>query len=137
MFDGDFKVKYHLAPPLLSKEGPNGRPKKTEYGSGMERWFRVLARLKGLRGTPLDIFGHTEERKMERALIKQYENDMKAVIRDHGDNAPDAAIALAALPRDIRGFGPVKQANEAKAAKRREECLAALRAGEKHAKAAE
>ena len=137
VFEGDFTLKYHLAPPMLTSEGPNGRPRKKEYGPGMERWFRMLAKMKGLRGTPLDIFGRTEERKMERALIKQYEADMKAVLRDHAENAPDAAVALAELPLQIRGFGPVKQANEAKAAKRREECLAMLRDGGNLPKAAE
>ncbi|PSL20646.1 indolepyruvate ferredoxin oxidoreductase family protein [Shimia abyssi] len=128
VFEGDFEVKYQLAPPLLSKEGPNGRPMKKEYGAGMERWFRVLARMKGLRGTPLDVFGRSDERQMERALIRQYEADMISVVREHGERASEAAVALAALPLDIRGFGPVKQANEAKAAKRREVLLAALNA---------
>ncbi|SHI87667.1 indolepyruvate ferredoxin oxidoreductase [Shimia gijangensis] len=137
VFEGDFEIKYHLAPPMLTSDGPNGRPRKKEYGAGMERWFRVLARMKSLRGTPFDIFGRTEERKMERALIRQYEGDMKMVLRDHGDEVPDAAIALAELPSQIRGFGPVKLANEAKAAKRREELLAALQGSGKVAAAAE
>ncbi|WP_299280538.1 indolepyruvate ferredoxin oxidoreductase family protein [uncultured Tateyamaria sp.] len=128
-FDGDFKMKFHLAPPLLSKEGSDGRPMKKEYGPGMMRNFRLLARMKGLRGTPLDPFGYTAERKMERALIKQYEADMKEVLPKLDDQTRDAVMALAALPLDIRGFGPVKQANEAKAAKRREELLAVIRAG--------
>lgn len=128
-FEGDFTMKFHLAPPMLSKEGPDGRPVKKEYGAGMMRNFRLLARLKGLRGTPLDIFGRTEERRMERALIKQYEADMKAVLPKLGNATREAIVALAALPLDIRGFGPVKQANEAKAAKRREELLSVIRAG--------
>jgi indolepyruvate ferredoxin oxidoreductase len=128
-FDGDFKMTFHLAPPVLSKEGADGRPIKKEYGPGMMRAFRLLARLKGLRGTPLDIFGRTAERKMERALIKQYEADMKAVLPKLDDNTRDAIVALAALPLDIRGFGPVKQANETKAAKRREELLGVIRSG--------
>ncbi|MEQ9694006.1 indolepyruvate ferredoxin oxidoreductase family protein [Shimia sp. SDUM112013] len=137
VFDGDFDVKFHLAPPMLSKMGPNGRPQKKEYGSGMIRWFGILARLKGLRGTPLDVFGYTEERKMERALIRQYEKDMKQIIAEHGNNAPDAAVALAELPKQIRGFGPVKAENEAKAAKRREELLIALKQDPSQQKAAE
>ncbi|KIC48555.1 indolepyruvate ferredoxin oxidoreductase family protein [Tateyamaria sp. ANG-S1] len=128
-FDGDFKMKFHLAPPMLSKEGPDGRPVKKEYGPGMIRNFRLLAKFKGLRGTPLDPFGYTQERKMERALIKQYEADMKAVLPKLDDGTRDAIVALAALPLDIRGFGPVKHANEAKAAKRREELLSVIRAG--------
>ncbi len=128
-FDGDFTMKFHLAPPMLSKNGPDGRPVKKEYGPGMMRNFRLLAKLKGLRGTPLDVFGRTEERRMERALIKQYEADMKDVLPKLEDVTRDAIVALAALPLDIRGFGPVKQANEAKAAKRREELLSVIRAG--------
>ncbi|SFM25954.1 indolepyruvate ferredoxin oxidoreductase family protein [Shimia aestuarii] len=137
VFEGDFEIKFQLAPPMLSKQGPNGRPLKKEYGPGMMRWFKLLAKMKGLRGTPLDIFGRTDERKMERALIKQYEADMATVIAEHGDRASDAAVALAELPLQIRGFGPVKQANEAKAAKRREELLAALKAGDTVKAAAE
>ncbi len=67
-FEGDFTMKFHLAPPMLSKQGPDGRPMKKEYGPSMLRNFRILARLKGLRGTPLDPFRHTrEERRMECA----------------------------------------------------------------------
>lgn len=129
VFEGDLKMTFHLAPPMLTKTGPNGRPMKKEYGMGMLRGFRYLAKLKGLRGTPFDPFGRTEERKMERALIKQYQRDMAEWLpKADGVNA-DALRALAELPLDIRGFGPVKQANEAKAAKRREEILVALRQG--------
>ncbi|WP_299921385.1 indolepyruvate ferredoxin oxidoreductase family protein [uncultured Pelagimonas sp.] len=128
-FDGDLKMTFHLAPPLLSKMGPNGRPAKKEYGEGMLRWFKLLAKMKGLRGTPLDVFGRTEERKMERALIKQYERDMAEWLPKAAQVDGDALMALAELPLQIRGFGPVKQANETKAAKRREEILAALKQG--------
>ncbi len=128
-FDGDFEVSYHLAPPILSKEGSDGRPLKKEYGAGMLRGFKLLARMKRLRGTPFDPFGRSEERRMERALIKQYEKDMAEWLPKAGPDRMDALVALAELPLQIRGFGPVKQANEAKAAKRREELLGALRAG--------
>jgi indolepyruvate ferredoxin oxidoreductase len=136
-FEGDFDVSFHLAPPLLSKEGPNGRPAKREFGAGMVRWFKLLARMKRLRGTPLDIFGRTEERKMERALIAQYERDMAEILPLQGDAATDEAVALAELPLSIRGFGPVKAANEAKAAKQREALLAAIRAPQGQQTAAE
>ncbi|MEM6596092.1 MAG: DUF6537 domain-containing protein, partial [Pseudomonadota bacterium] len=124
-FDGDLKLTYHLAPPMLSKIGANGRPLKKEYGASMERTFRILAKLKRLRGTPLDPFGRTAERKMERALIKQYEADLPRVL---SATNRDAAVALAELPLQIRGFGPVKEANERAAAKRREELLVMLNA---------
>ncbi|AHD00799.1 indolepyruvate ferredoxin oxidoreductase family protein [Leisingera methylohalidivorans] len=128
-FEGDLKLSYHLAPPMLSGTDPNGRPKKRKFGAGMERGFRLLAKLKRLRGTPLDIFGYTAERKMERALIKQFEADMKEWLPKAAPAIMEPLTALAELPLSIRGFGPVKMANEQKAAKRREELLAALRQG--------
>ncbi len=135
-FDGDLKLTYHLAPPLLSKMGPNGRPLKKEFGARSLWMFRLLKKLKPLRGTPFDPFGRTAERKMERALIKQYEADLGAMGRPSNDQL-DAAVALAELPLQIRGFGPVKAANEAKAAKRREELLLALRSPKQEKIAAE
>jgi indolepyruvate ferredoxin oxidoreductase len=128
-FEGDFKMTYNLAPPLFSKTGPDGRPMKREFGAWLERPLRLLARLKALRGTPLDIFGYSKERRMERALIRQYERDMNEVLPLLDDGTRDAVVALAALPLDIRGFGPVKASNEAKAAKRREELLSVIRSG--------
>ncbi|MCL6284312.1 indolepyruvate ferredoxin oxidoreductase family protein [Ruegeria sp. 2012CJ41-6] len=128
-FDGDLKMTFHLAPPILGGTGSDGRPKKREFGEWMLRPLRLLARFKGLRGTPLDIFGYSAERRMERALIRQYETDMKDVLPRLTPQTRDAIIALARLPLDIRGFGPVKQANEVKAAKRREELLATIRQG--------
>ncbi|OOY22262.1 indolepyruvate ferredoxin oxidoreductase [Thioclava sp. DLFJ5-1] len=128
-FEGDFEMHFHLAPPILSKEGPDGRPKKREFGPGMERNFRLLAKLKGLRGTPFDPFGYATERKMERALIKQYEADMAEVLPKVTPETMEIARELAELPLTIRGFGPVKAQAEQMAAKRREELLAAFRAG--------
>ncbi len=122
-FDGDFKMKFHMSPPILSKMGANGRPEKREFGPGMMRGFRILAKMKGLRGTPLDPFGRTAERKMERALIKQYEADMADLAGKLSPEVMDAAVALAELPLKIRGFGPVKAESEAKAAKQREALL--------------
>ena len=128
-FEGDFEMHFHLAPPILSKEGSDGRPKKREFGPGMERNFRLLAKLKGLRGTPFDPFGYAAERKMERALIKQYEADMAEVLPKVTPETMEIARELAELPLAIRGFGPVKAQAEQMAAKRREELLAAFRAG--------
>ncbi len=128
-FGNDFKMKFHLAPPILSKIGSDGRPVKREFGPGILRVFRILARLKRLRGTPLDPFGRTAERRMERALIRQYEADMTETLPKLSKATRDAIIALAELPLSIRGFGPVKKGNEAKAAKRREELLTVIRAG--------
>jgi indolepyruvate ferredoxin oxidoreductase len=130
-FDGDFRMTFNLAPPLLSKPGPDGRPKKREFGSWLERPLRWLSAMRFLRGTPFDPFGYTAERRMERQLIRQYEKDMRAVLPKLDEATRPAVAALAELPMQIKGFGPVKLANEAKSAKRREELLAAIRAGGK------
>ncbi|MFN6977066.1 MAG: DUF6537 domain-containing protein, partial [Gemmobacter sp.] len=129
-FDGAFRPTFHLAPPFLPGREANGRPKKREFGPWMLTAFRILARWKHLRGTAWDPFGRTEERRMERALIAQYEADMAAVLPAVTPATRDAVIALAALPLSIRGFGPVKADNAAKAARRREELLAVIRAGD-------
>ncbi|SEW15233.1 indolepyruvate ferredoxin oxidoreductase [Cognatiyoonia koreensis] len=125
-FDGDLELTYHLAPPVVSRTGADGRPMKKAYGRRMARLFPLLARFKALRGTWFDPFGRMEERRMERALIKEYELDIARLVDIRADQM-DAAVALALLPLDIRGFGPVKEANARKAAKRREELLAVLR----------
>ncbi len=134
-FGGDLKLTYHLAPPILTGTDANGRPKKRGFGEGFVRLMPLLARFKVLRGTVFDPFGYSAERKMERALISQYEGDMAEVIRVMRPDTRDAAIALAALPLQIKGFGPVKAKAEMVAAKRREELLAVLRASETKAAA--
>ena len=119
-FAGDLKLTYHLAPPMVSKDGPDGRPLKRAFGARMARMFPVLAKLKVLRGTPFDPFGYTAERKMERALIKQYEADMARLLPLLGPETLEDAVALAELPLNIRGFGPVKaQAAQDAAANRK------------------
>ncbi|WP_412505201.1 indolepyruvate ferredoxin oxidoreductase family protein, partial [Roseovarius sp. SYSU LYC5161] len=128
-FGGDFRMSFHLAPPLLAREGPDGRPQKRAFGPWLERPLRVLARLRGLRGTPFDPFGYTAERRMERALIRQYEKDMAEVLPTLDAATREPIRALAELPLAIRGFGPVKQANAAQAARRRGELMATIRAG--------
>jgi indolepyruvate ferredoxin oxidoreductase len=128
-FDGSLRPTFHLAPPLLPGRDAAGRPKKREFGPWMLPVFRLLARLKRLRGTALDPFGRNPERRMERALIAQYEADMAEVLARVTPATHAAAVALAELPLSIRGFGPVRAANAAKAAQRREELLAAIRAG--------
>ncbi len=86
-FDGDLKLTYHLAPPVISQEGSDGRPKKRAFGAWIERFYPLLARGKVLRGTPFDPFGRTAERRMERELIAEYERDLDAVLpaADRGD----------------------------------------------------
>jgi indolepyruvate ferredoxin oxidoreductase len=107
-FEGDFTVKFNLAPPLLAKRDAQGHPMKAQYGSWVWQAFRLLARLKFLRGTALDPFGRTEERRMERALIDEYRASIEAALsRLNADSLP-LAIELASLPEQLRGFGHVK-----------------------------
>jgi indolepyruvate ferredoxin oxidoreductase len=128
-FDGDFRLKYHLAPPMLPGKDAAGRPKKREFGPWIGRLYPLLARLKALRGTPLDPFGYTAERRMERGLIRQYQSDMTEFLPGARPETMDALVALAELPLSIRGFGPVKELNARRAAKQREDLIAHLRAG--------
>ncbi len=128
-FAGDLKLTYHLAPPILSGKTATGRPKKRAFGGWIGRMWGPLSRMKFLRGTPFDPFGYSAERRMERALIAEYERDMAEVLERLAPATREAALALAELPLQIRGFGPVKQANARAAAKRREELLAAMRQG--------
>ncbi|MCV6592503.1 MAG: indolepyruvate ferredoxin oxidoreductase family protein [Silicimonas sp.] len=129
-FEGDLKLTYHLAPPVFSGKAAGGRPKKREYGAMMERLLPALARMKVLRGTPFNPFGYTGERKMERALIREYEAQMKEVLADPGRNIA-AGRALAEWPMEVRGFGPVKEANAEQARKRAASLLQAFRDGER------
>jgi indolepyruvate ferredoxin oxidoreductase len=116
-FQGDFRISFNLAPPLLSGNDPNGRPKKREFGPVLKRIFPILARLKALRGTPFDLFGYFAERRAERALIRDYEADLDLVV---SKGTLEAAVSeLLSLPDTIRGFGPVKAAAMETAAKRR------------------
>lgn len=110
-FEGDYALKYNLAPPLLAKRDSEGHLVKKEYGPGMMRWFRLLAKMKRLRGTPLDLFGRTGERKTERALITDYEATVLEIIEDLAPENHAAAIDLAHIPDQIRGFGHVKEAS--------------------------
>ncbi|MDJ0860075.1 MAG: indolepyruvate ferredoxin oxidoreductase family protein [Dinoroseobacter sp.] len=128
-FDGDLKLTYHLAPPVFSRPGPDGRPAKKAYGAGIERLYGPLARLKVLRGTPFDPFGRSDERKTERALISLYEQDLAQVLQDLTPERCDAALALLAWPDMVRGFGPVKAASVETMKKRREELWQAFRTG--------
>jgi indolepyruvate ferredoxin oxidoreductase len=110
-FDGDFTVKYHLAPPLLSsKRDARGRPKKRAFGQWIQTPMRVLARMKIVRGTPFDIFGYTAERRTERALIGWYEAQVERILQSLDGQRFADLLAIAKAPMDIRGYGPVKEA---------------------------
>lgn len=109
LFEGDVKLKFHLAPPLFAKRDSNGHLIKQEFGPWMMKAFGVLAKLKALRGTALDVFGYTDERKTERALIAEYRNTIAQLLSKlTTDNVPKA-VAIASIPEDIRGFGHVKE----------------------------
>jgi len=128
-FEGDYKFTFHLAPPLVSGIDPaTGEAKKATYGPWMIRAFGVLAKLRRLRGTPLDLFNRSAERKMERALIGEYEAVLDEIFARLTAHNHALAIELAEIPEHIRGYGHVK-ARHVKAAKAKEaELLAALRA---------
>jgi indolepyruvate ferredoxin oxidoreductase len=128
-FEGDnLRFELHLAPPLLARRDPDtGLPRKMSFGPWMMKAFRVLAHLKGLRGTPLDMFGYTHERRTERQLIRDYEALLQELLSRLSSDNHATAVGLASLPQKIRGFGHVKERN-LKAAKAEEmELLARFR----------
>ncbi|MDP2697127.1 indolepyruvate ferredoxin oxidoreductase family protein [Thalassospira sp.] len=137
-FAGEYKIKFHLAPPALADKDPeNGHLKKQVYGPWMMTAFRALAKLKFLRGTALDPFGRTPERKMERELITGYETLVQDVI---GGLTPDnarIAAALLALPEHIRGYGHIKEANIDKVKQREAELRDQFHNPPEHLQAAE
>ncbi len=106
------KMKVLLSPPIFSPTDANGRPKKIAFGGWMLRWgFPVLAKLKGLRGTPFDPFGGHAERKTERALIADYEAGLDRLLAGLTPERTALAVQIAQVPQGIRGFGPVKEAS--------------------------
>ncbi len=124
-FEGDYKLRYHLAPPLWVKPDKiTGAPVKRTYGAWMRPVLSVLARCKGLRGTWLDPFGHSEERKCERQLIIAYEATVAELERGLRVDNLALAVEVAALPATIRGYGHVKRRN-IDAARSREDALLA------------
>jgi indolepyruvate ferredoxin oxidoreductase len=127
-FEGDFSLRFHLAPPLFAPRDPEtGRLVKRRYGPWIFPAFKLLAGLKRLRGTPFDPFGRTAERKMERRLVAEYEALMLEVAArlDRANHA--VALELAALPERIRGYGHIKEAAVKDAKAREAELVAALR----------
>ncbi len=119
-FSGNFKVSYHLAPPLIPGKDPSGRPKKRVFGPWLASVLPVLAKMKSLRGTVFDPFGYSAERRAERELIVQYESDLDAVSQYLSAAAKADILELLRLPLSIRGFGPVKEQALAKAQARRD-----------------
>ena len=122
-FEGDYKLKFHLAPPLFARKNAQGQLQKKEYGSWMLGAFGVLAKLRGLRGTPLDVFGYTAERRGERALIGEYEKTIALLLNKLDGGNVDLAADIASIPEHIRGYGHVKEAHLHKAKAREAELL--------------
>lgn len=133
MFEGKYQVKYHLAPPLFAKRDAHGHLIKQEFGSWVKPMFAVLAKLKFLRGSMFDIFGYTEERKTERALIEQYRQTIAALLPKLTAENVAKLVDIARIPEEIRGYGHVKE-KHLKAAKEKEaKLLAEFNAPVQHA----
>ena len=129
-FDGDFRLGVHLAPPLLSRRDPlTGRYPKVEFGPWILQAFRLLAPLKRLRGTALDVFGYAKHRRLERQLISEYEQTIEKVLAELTVANHSTAVQLASQPALIRGFDVVKEAAVAEQAELREQLLAEFSAG--------
>ncbi len=128
MFEGEYKLHYHLAPPLLARKNARGELLKRPYGPAMGTAFRLLARLKGLRGTAFDPFGRTEERRTERALIAEYRACIEELLAGLNADNHAAAVEIARLPEQIRGYGHVKARHLAAVRPLWDERLAAWRA---------
>jgi indolepyruvate ferredoxin oxidoreductase len=128
MFEGEVKLGWHLAPPLLAKRNARGELVKQAYGPWMLGAFRLLAKAKRLRGTPLDPFGRSAERKAERALIAEYRATIEELLPGlNAANLPQA-VEIARIPEEIRGYGHVKERHLAAARDKGSRLMAAWRA---------
>jgi len=115
-FEGDYKLQFHLAPAWLAKrDSTTGEPRKRELGPWVLDAFSVLAKLKFLRATPLDVFGYGHDRRVERELISEYERNLERLLAQLEPSNYRTAVAIASLPELIRGYGPVKERSIAKA----------------------
>ena len=136
-FDGDFTLDYHLAPPLLARRDPaTGEPKKRAFGPWVRHVFKLLTWLRPLRGTVLDVFGYTQERRMERHLVADYEAIVRELSTALSPENHALAIEIASLPAKIRGFGHIKARNVESAKACEAELLALLRSKDTQASAA-
>jgi indolepyruvate ferredoxin oxidoreductase len=123
-FEGDYTLRYHLAPPLLSRRDAHGHLVKRAYGPWIATAFKWLARARKLRGTPFDIFGYTVERRDERAAIPEFEQAMRQVVAGLSSRRQSIAIELARLPQGVRGFGHVRASARSAASQRFAELMA-------------
>lgn len=127
-FEGDYKLKFHLAPPATSARDPiTGHLKKQEFGPSMMLAFKMLAKMKGLRGGSLDIFGRNPERVMERQLITDYIAVVEELLAGLSPANMHLAVDIASIPEKIRGFGHVKEEHLHKAKAEEAELLARWR----------
>ncbi|HEX2724266.1 MAG TPA: DUF6537 domain-containing protein, partial [Beijerinckiaceae bacterium] len=131
-FEGDnLRYEFHLAPPLLARKDPaTGLPRKMSFGPWMMKAFAVLAKLRTLRGTPLDVFGYTHERRTERQLIRAYDKLLAEILDKLAPSNHAVAIGLASIPGKIRGFGHIKARHLEAAKKEEAELLSRFRARE-------
>ncbi|MGF6690027.1 indolepyruvate ferredoxin oxidoreductase [Metapseudomonas resinovorans] len=130
-FQGDYHLEFHLAPSWLAKADPvTGEPRKRRFGPWMLKAFGVLAGFKFLRGSAFDLFGYSEERKLERQLIADYEATVDLLIKELKPSNYAAAVALAELPEQIRGYGPVKERALAKVREQEKQLRTRLTASE-------
>jgi indolepyruvate ferredoxin oxidoreductase len=111
VFEGDYSLRFNLAPPLFSRKDANGHPLKSEYGAWTMRAFALLSRLRRLRGTVFDIFGRSAERRLERSLIAEYRQTIESLLPTLTADNFRLAVEIASLPEQIRGYGHVKQAS--------------------------
>jgi indolepyruvate ferredoxin oxidoreductase len=125
MFEGDYQVNYHLAPPLIAKRNEKGELRKQKYGQWMLGAFRVLSKFKAVRGTSFDIFGYTHERQAERALPGEYRRSIEQVIASLDAANHARALEIARIPEQIKGFGHVKARNLAAARVQWQQLMAA------------
>jgi len=125
-FESFDRLEFHLAPPILVPRDKTGRPRKARFGQWALRMFAVLSRLRGLRGSLLDPFAYTAEKRLNRQLLAQYEADLNRIERLMIAGELSGARRLAAVPAQIRGFGHVRAAAAGRAASERARLLAEL-----------
>ena len=136
-FEGNFKLQFNMSPPAIApKDKVTGLPKKMQFGSWMLPAFGVLAKLRFLRGTMFDLFGRTEERRMERQLIVDYEDTIAELIKNLNNDNHTLAVQIASIPEQIRGYGYVKMEHVENAKTCEGELLEAWRGNSQSEKAA-
>ena len=129
-FDNIGKIHFHMAPPILGRKDSEGRPVKQKFGPWMFRVLKVLNRMKGLRGTPLDPFGYAAERRAERQAIRDYERLVDELIRGLTPEKLGLAAEIARLPLKVRGFGHIKRRNAEAVAQEEAALMARFRSPE-------